>query len=900
MPRSLEGKLTATGVVPRRLTPIFRDQHDLSAGDDLADEIEAALAASQFLVVLCSPTAAKSRWTNLEIESFKRTRPEGCVLAAIVAGEPFASDTPGREEEECFPPALRYKYDRRGHRTSKKAEPLAADFREIGDGKRIDSSSWWPACSESASTSWSSATRRGASGGSPTRRASLAGMAVTSTLAVTAIQARDEARDQRREAESLVGFMLGDLKDKLEPLGRLDVLDGSAAKALAYYQKQDTSRLSNEALAQRSRALTLLGQVASTRGDLDEAVRFYRAAFAGTAEALRRSPDDPQRIFDHAQNVFYLADIAHTRGQLKPAESGLQEYKRLARRMIEIDPSNPKWQMEGIYADTNLGVILNDEGRYDEAAATFENARGDRQRLAAGDPSNVEYKKALIESLGWLSTARERQGRLDDALSAREQQIQILAPLISDPHADAGYEAQAIGAYRAAGRINAERGDIPKSVEQFQSALQLAARLEAVEPSNTETREMATWANFGLARTKLAANAVDEAAALITPACDATDRLIARDGTVVEWRLDLRSSCLELQARLALARNNASEAGRYADDLLAAAKAEVGADPFAGCRHCRSKRVADEGPRAAGSGQWADVHVRFQAGKRKLARGSSRPGKLHGAQGGHLQSDWTNCRGQCACAAARGRRLRGSIIFARRSKRRLTRGMSMVNVTVTAKGSDGPVDWEIDGKKAANSTIEFKPKTGPQVIHFMLDDQTGRDLRFDQSELFSGQTRTLPRAVRRRAPPATRRRCCRATTSSSSFATRIAASLARSITSSISSTPRAIAKAPIRSSRTAAAPNRREGSKPTTGESKHGNASTNHGSAEQRLERSAVGALRRDREQLRRSRRQSADPLSGHRSAQEQGRLRFHRHHQECCGHQLRPGEQAHNLPADG
>ena len=122
-----------------------------------------------------------------------------------------------------------------------------------------------------------------------------------------------------------------------------------------------------------------------TRGDLDEAVRFYRAAFAGTAEALRHSPDDPQRIFDHAQNVFYLADIAHTRGQLKPAESGLQEYKRLARRMIEIDPSNPKWQMEGIYADTNLGVILNDEGRYDEAAATFENARGDRQRLAAGE-----------------------------------------------------------------------------------------------------------------------------------------------------------------------------------------------------------------------------------------------------------------------------------------------------------------------------------------------------------------------------------------------------------------------------------------------------------------------------------------------------------------------------------
>ena len=36
VPHALAGKLTANGVVPRRLTPIFRDQHDLSAGADLA------------------------------------------------------------------------------------------------------------------------------------------------------------------------------------------------------------------------------------------------------------------------------------------------------------------------------------------------------------------------------------------------------------------------------------------------------------------------------------------------------------------------------------------------------------------------------------------------------------------------------------------------------------------------------------------------------------------------------------------------------------------------------------------------------------------------------------------------------------------------------------------------
>src|SRR6478672_761776 len=137
VPHSIAGKLTANGVVPRRLTPVFRDQQDLSAGGDLAQEIKAALAGSQFLIVLCSPTAATSRWTNQEIESFKRTRPEGCVLAAVAGGEPFASDIPGRESDECFPPALRYRYDRRGHQTGKRAEPLAADFRETGEGRRL-------------------------------------------------------------------------------------------------------------------------------------------------------------------------------------------------------------------------------------------------------------------------------------------------------------------------------------------------------------------------------------------------------------------------------------------------------------------------------------------------------------------------------------------------------------------------------------------------------------------------------------------------------------------------------------------------------------------------------------------------------------------------------------------
>src|SRR4030095_10063883 len=107
-------------------------------------------------------------------------------------------------------------------------------------------------------------------------------MGVTSTLAVTAIQSRDEAREQRREAEGLVGFMLGDLKDKLQPIGRLHAPDAGGSRALAYYQHQDKGSLSDESLAQRSKALTLMGEIANTRGSLDGALRHYQEALASS------------------------------------------------------------------------------------------------------------------------------------------------------------------------------------------------------------------------------------------------------------------------------------------------------------------------------------------------------------------------------------------------------------------------------------------------------------------------------------------------------------------------------------------------------------------------------------------------------------------------------------------
>ncbi len=120
--------------VPARPFPVFRDRDELEGAPDLPDRIHDALRLARFLIVICSPAAAGSKWVNEEIKAFKALGREDRVLAIIVDGEPNADEQAG--EQECFPPALKFRVGADGELADERTEPLAADARKNGDGKR--------------------------------------------------------------------------------------------------------------------------------------------------------------------------------------------------------------------------------------------------------------------------------------------------------------------------------------------------------------------------------------------------------------------------------------------------------------------------------------------------------------------------------------------------------------------------------------------------------------------------------------------------------------------------------------------------------------------------------------------------------------------------------------------
>jgi len=128
VPKHLVGQETGMGTVPERMGKVFRDREELSSSASLGAELTQALEDSACQIVICSPNAAKSHWTNEEVLTYKRLGRENRVFCLIVDGEPGT-------DQECFPPAVRFQMGTDGVLSETPAEPIAADARPHADGK---------------------------------------------------------------------------------------------------------------------------------------------------------------------------------------------------------------------------------------------------------------------------------------------------------------------------------------------------------------------------------------------------------------------------------------------------------------------------------------------------------------------------------------------------------------------------------------------------------------------------------------------------------------------------------------------------------------------------------------------------------------------------------------------
>ena len=164
-----------------------------------------------------------------------------------------------------------------------------------------------------------------------------------------ALAARDEATRRRGQAESLISFMVGDLRTKLDAVGRLEILDEVGKQALNYFAAVPAETLTDEELFRRSEALHQLGRVRQARADADGALRAYEESLAQAQTVVDRRPDNPTWQLGLGTSHFYVGDLKMRRGEIDEALLHFHAYKAIAERLVKQEPRNFTYRLELSY-----------------------------------------------------------------------------------------------------------------------------------------------------------------------------------------------------------------------------------------------------------------------------------------------------------------------------------------------------------------------------------------------------------------------------------------------------------------------------------------------------------------------------------------------------------------------
>ena len=689
LPRRLVGQDTEFGPVPEKFAPVFRDRDELATATDLGSTLTAALEQSACQIVICSPTAAKSRWVNEEILAFKRLGRSRRIFALIVAGEPGASAKPDQAELECFPPALIHEIGADGQLTSVRSEPIAADARPQKDSK---TDALLKLIAGMLGIGLDDLKRR------EVRRrqrrlfaiatASVAGMLIASALATAAWLARNEAVRQKgiavTEAETsrkVTDFIVGlfEIYDPDEGVGSTitarEILDKGAARietelagqpaiqatlmdtmgtiytGLGLYPTaiplmreslRKRKSLSGDTTAEIAKTLGHLGEALMLNGDYEEATKRLQDALAIQRAALGSTHADV------ADSLSALADVMSFTGEYDKGHPLIEEALKI-RRSLYGDMHEDVAKSLG-----DLGVNFGERGDFKQAEIYLRQALDQQSRLHPGAHPD------LAEAMNNLAWALQEIGGFTEAEALYRESLSLKRKLFGDAHPELaagltnlGFVLETRGEYRGAERAYRESLEMNRKLlgeshpeiaagmnnlayvlyEKGDRAGAIQMMRESIEMNRHELGPRHTDVAGGgtsLADWLTTAGEYDEAAGLLEEALSIRRAALGDDHPQV-------ASTLVVQATLLVARN------RYADALEVAGQALRILEPRLPADHWLIAMAQNvQGAALVGLGRYPEAEKRLLASLPGLAgspisslpaRGRARLAELYTAWG---------------------------------------------------------------------------------------------------------------------------------------------------------------------------------------------------------------------------------------------------------------------------
>lgn len=337
---------------------------------------------------------------------------------------------------------------------------------------------------------------------------------------------RQVADAARSRAEHLINDMLFDLRDKLEPLGRMPLLDQVAGSAQQYFDGIPPSDDNNQ--QQRNRAVMWQnrGSILLAKGDSTAAMQLFDQSLTLMKSRAAKQPNNVLRLHDLAL-AHERTGVAHeAMNEVEMAAKHYQEMKRVFDHLAEHAPTGEgSWQQDRAVADERLGDLARRQGKMKEALDHFQAGLEVLTKLEEGDV--VRRRMAVLEGkLGAVDASR--------AASHFEREA-TLWKRVRDEHPD---DVRAIlGSAIAHGHL----ASLQPRLDHAEAQAEAFARLVQIDPLRTD------WLR-GEALAQLQLGVVHESAGDNQKALHACEAALARFARLPESKRDVAAVHLRLAA----------------------------------------------------------------------------------------------------------------------------------------------------------------------------------------------------------------------------------------------------------------------------------------------------------------------------------------------------------------
>jgi len=363
-------------------------------------------------------------------------------------------------------------------------------------------------------------------------------LATAALLGVRAMHANERADRRRGQAEDLISFMLLDLRDKLDEVGRLDLLDDVGERAMGYFAAVPEAELSDEELARRSTALHQIGDVRIRRGDLESAQRPLEQSLALARQLSERHPNDLERLFDLGQSEFWVGYARWKRDDLEGARRAFVAYREISERLVLQEPDNSKWLRELSYSESNLGSLLEKQGDLGGALERFRSVLALDHRLLAmaTDPRTADDQRfELAATHNLIGLVLKRMGSLDAARRHFEADLALRRRLVDEDPENQRWQ-EFLGTSRIyLGNLLLARGDPTGARADLEGAREVFDRLVARDPANGDWRYKLAWSDLWVGRLEQAEGRDDAARTAWLRAESVAEDLARIDPERTEW-----------------------------------------------------------------------------------------------------------------------------------------------------------------------------------------------------------------------------------------------------------------------------------------------------------------------------------------------------------------------------